>query len=82
MATTYQYSRINWEDLPERTTPINAENLNKMDAGIAGLYSDLESVNFTQIAANIASIMQSLSTETYVYTTDGNGNVFLAPQVV
>ena len=82
MATTVNYQRVNWEDLPEKTTPINAENLNKMDEGLAGLYHDLESVNFTEIAANIATIMQALSMETYVYSTDGNGNVILAPQEI
>ena len=28
------YTRVNWEDLPSTNTPINAENLNKMDKGI------------------------------------------------
>lgn len=81
MAATINYERINWEDLPEKTTPINAENLNKMDEAIAGLYHDLESVNFTEIAQHIAEIERSLASETYVYSTDGNGNVFFAPSV-
>ena len=29
------YSRVNWEDSPSTDTPINATNLNKMDAGIS-----------------------------------------------
>lgn len=29
------YNRVNWENLPSTNTPINATNLNKMDAGIA-----------------------------------------------
>lgn len=29
------YTKINWQDLPNTTTPINATNLNKMDKGIA-----------------------------------------------
>lgn len=28
------YARVNWEDLPSTNTPINAENLNKMDMQI------------------------------------------------
>lgn len=28
------YDRVNWEDAPSTKTPISAENLNKMDAGI------------------------------------------------
>lgn len=29
------YTRVNWENLPSTNTPLNATNLNKMDAGIA-----------------------------------------------
>jgi len=29
------YERVNWENLPSTNTPVNATNLNKMDAGIA-----------------------------------------------
>ena len=31
------YERVNWEDLPSKNTPINAENLNKMDKAIDDL---------------------------------------------
>jgi len=31
------YERVEWEDLPQKTTPLNAENLNNMDAGIANV---------------------------------------------
>ena len=81
MAATVDYERINWEDLPSKVTPINAENLNKMDEAIAGLYHDLESVDFTEIAQHIAEIERSLASEVYVYSTDGNGNVFFSPSV-
>ena len=80
MAATINYQRVNWEDLPEKTTPINAENLNKMDEGIAGLYHDLESIDFTNIQMKLAAIMQALSIGTYIYTDDRNGNVMLAPE--
>lgn len=36
------YSRINWENKPSTNTPINAENLNKMDAGIAAVTASEE----------------------------------------
>lgn len=29
------YERVNWENLPSKNTPVNADNLNKMDNGIA-----------------------------------------------
>lgn len=32
------YTRVNWENLPSTNTPVNADNLNKMDVGIASLY--------------------------------------------
>lgn len=31
------YKRVNWENLPSKNTPVNADNLNKMDAGIKNL---------------------------------------------
>ena len=31
------YTRVNWENLPSTNTPVNATNLNKMDAGIKDL---------------------------------------------
>ena len=38
---TVNYERTYWEDYPSKQTPINAENLNNMETGIAGLYSDV-----------------------------------------
>ena len=35
------YKRVNWEDAPSEKTPINAENLNNMDAGIKELENGL-----------------------------------------
>ena len=34
-----EYDRVYWEDLPSTNTPINAANLNNMDAAIAELYN-------------------------------------------
>ena len=31
------YERVNWENLPSTKTPVNADNLNKMDEGIANI---------------------------------------------
>lgn len=28
------YSRVNWKQLPDKSTPLSAANLNAMDAGI------------------------------------------------
>ncbi len=35
------YERVNWENEPSKNTPISAENLNKMDEGIAEAHKDL-----------------------------------------
>lgn len=35
MADELIYNRVSWEDAPSENTPIDAENLNKMDKGIA-----------------------------------------------
>ena len=31
------YSKVGWENLPQQTTPLSAENFNHMDKGIADL---------------------------------------------
>ena len=35
------YERVNWENLPSTNTPVNADNLNKMDKGIKDLETEL-----------------------------------------
>ena len=35
------YERANWENLPSKNTPVNADNLNKMDEGIKDLETEL-----------------------------------------
>ena len=35
------YTRVNWENLPSTDTPINAANLNIMDAGIKDLDTEM-----------------------------------------
>ena len=37
------YTRVNWQNAPSTATPVNAENLNKMDKGIADAHSQLAS---------------------------------------
>lgn len=43
------YTRVNWEDLPSTNTPVNATNLNKMDAKIKVLDTE-QTMLQTQIA--------------------------------
>lgn len=35
-----EFERLDWEDLPSTNTPISAENLNRIEEGVAGLYSE------------------------------------------
>lgn len=49
------YTRINWENLPSTNTPVNATNLNIMDAGIANLDTNKldKAVNVTTASTNL-----------------------------
>lgn len=48
------YERVEWEDLPQKTTPLNAENLNTMDAGIANV-TDLANEIDSRVGLAMAS---------------------------
>lgn len=39
------YTRVNWENLPSTKTPVNADNLNKMDKGIANAVEKSDLLN-------------------------------------
>ena len=39
------YTRVNWENLPSKNTPVNADNLNKMDKGIANAVEKSDLLN-------------------------------------
>ena len=39
------YERVNWENLPSTKTPVNADNLNKMDEGIANAVEKSDLLN-------------------------------------
>jgi hypothetical protein len=38
---TVDFERMYWQDYPSHATPINAENLNRLEEGVAGLYADV-----------------------------------------
>lgn len=40
-----EYNRVNWKDYPDTTTKLNAENLNKMDEGIAAAKAAIDEIN-------------------------------------
>lgn len=39
------YERVNWENLPSTNTPVNADNLNKMENGIAETDNKVTTLN-------------------------------------
>ena len=38
------FKRLTWENYPSTETPINADNLNRLEEGVAGLYSDMRDI--------------------------------------
>ena len=38
------FRRLTWENYPSTETPINADNLNRLEEGVAGLYSDVRDI--------------------------------------
>lgn len=59
------YERVNWEDSPSTQTPLNADNLNNMDAGIADLADEVN---------NVTSAMQTVSSDITDLKADFNEN--------
>ena len=56
------YERVNWENLPSTKTPVNADNLNKMDEGIANIdkeVDNLERINRTLIPTGTEIVANS-----------------------
>lgn len=41
MPTTVDFQRLIWENYPSKNTPINADNLNRIEEGMAGIYRDV-----------------------------------------
>ena len=52
------YTRVNWENLPSTNTPVNADNLNKMDEGIANA---VEKSDLLNLVYPIGSIYMSVN---------------------
>ena len=58
------YERVNWENLPSTKTPVNADNLNKMDKGIANAvekkikYGSVENPDSSKFQITYSRIVQ------------------------
>jgi hypothetical protein len=47
------YTRVNWEDIPSTKTPIDAENLNKMDQGIFSAHEQIDALKANLIVSKV-----------------------------
>lgn len=87
------YTRINWVNYPDESTPINATNLNIMDKGISDLYtpttanvtvqygSSNETIHFTKIGRMVFSNYFEITAEitSVTWTTIGQLPINLYP---
>ena len=58
------YERVNWENLPSKNTPVNADNLNKMDKGIANAVEKSDLLNLIYPVGSIYMSVNSTSPAT------------------
>ena len=58
------YERVNWENLPSKNTPVNADNLNKMDEGIANAVEKSDLLNLIYPVGSIYMSVNSTSPAT------------------
>lgn len=70
------YTRVNWQDYPNTSTPINAANLNKMDAGIAAL--DTKITNIESDYTSDQDVDDAISEALTDYATKGYVNTAIA----
>ena len=60
------YERVNWENLPSTNTPVNADNLNKMDERIKDLETELsKKANSSDVYNKIDKKINILENGTY-----------------
>lgn len=58
------YERVNWENLPSKNTPVNADNLNKMDEGIANAVEKSDLLNLIYPVGSIYMSVNSTNPST------------------
>lgn len=70
------YTRVNWQDYPNTSTPINAANLNKMDAEIATL--DTKITNIESDYTSEQDVDNAISNALTDYATKGYVNTAIS----
>lgn len=73
MATTVNFQRLVWEDYPSTDTPLSADNLNRLEEGVEGLYNDVE---------GIISDIEGINSDIEGLQNDVEGSVLYFPNVV
>lgn len=58
------YKRVNWENLPSKNTPVNADNLNKVDEGIANAVEKSDLLNLIYPVGSIYMSVNNTSPAT------------------
>lgn len=69
------FERLHWEDYPSTETPVNAENLNRLEEGVAGLYSDItrfesEIEEYSEKVDDYSDKVDDIETNVGGYVTD------------
>ena len=74
------YERVNWENLPSSKTPVNADNLNKMDEGIANAVEKSDLLNLIYPVGSIYMSVNSTNPTTLfggTWTRIANGRTLI-----
>lgn len=66
------YDRINWENTPSTNTPLNADNLNTMDAALANLDNLIAAANELITELQSAISLLDARMDTFVTLQDGS----------
>lgn len=66
------YDRINWENTPSTNTPLNADNLNTMDAALANLDNLIVAANELITELQSAISLLDARMDTFVTLQDGS----------
>ena len=80
MAMQKVYSRINWENYPSDSTPINETNLNKIDSAVDSIDNRVISIDTTkasksEVSSLVSEITYDEDTGTFTITKK-NGSSF------
>ena len=76
------YKRVNWENLPSTKTPVNADNLNKMDEGIANAVQKKGYANYNGFATTDQTTQSGYVTNMELTITTTGGDILIMSSFV